>query len=96
MNGKQQFLKIKNIQKIFIEKLSKLGIQSKNYFSPIHVQDFYKKSFGYDYGDYPVTELISSMTAAIPFYTEMDTESQIYVAECVKRVLKEIENEVHF
>ncbi|HOO73996.1 MAG TPA: DegT/DnrJ/EryC1/StrS aminotransferase family protein [Tepiditoga sp.] len=93
---KTTIFKIKNIQKIFIEKLSKLGIQSKNYFSPIHVQDFYKKSFGYDYGDYPVTELISSMTAAIPFYTEMDTESQIYVAECVKRVLKEIENEVHF
>jgi len=92
---KTTILKIKNIQKIFIEKLSKLGVQSKNYFSPIHVQDFYKKSFGYDYGDYPVTELISSMTAAIPFYTEMDTESQIYVSECVKRVLKEIENEVH-
>jgi dTDP-4-amino-4,6-dideoxygalactose transaminase len=87
---------IKSIKKVlnkFIEKLNKKGIQSKNYFSPVHLQPFYKEKWNYGLGDLPVTELISSLTIAIPFYTSIDKRDQDTVYKKVLEVMEELENE---
>ncbi|GAB6188603.1 DegT/DnrJ/EryC1/StrS family aminotransferase [Marinitoga arctica] len=92
---KKQWKKIlKDIKKItykVIEELNKSGIQSKNYFSPIHLQKFYRDLYGYEEGDYPVTELISSLTIAIPFYTDLTIKEQEYVVKRIKIILDKFE-----
>lgn len=93
---KSLIYKIKEVHKLFLKKLNEKGIQSKNYFSPIHLQPFYKKLYGYEYGDYPITELISSLTVAIPFYSNISIQEQEYVVLKIKEVLEEIENEVSY
>ncbi|KAF2956580.1 DegT/DnrJ/EryC1/StrS family aminotransferase [Marinitoga sp. 38H-ov] len=82
---------IKNITYSVIDELNKNGVQSKNYFSPVHLQKFYRDLYGYKEGDYPVTELISSLTIAIPFYTEITIHEQKYVVEIIKDILDKFE-----
>ncbi len=74
-------------------KLSEKGVESKNYFYPVHLQPFYRKMFGYEEGNYPVTELISSLTFAIPFFSNISFEEQNYVYQTIAESLTEIKNE---
>jgi dTDP-4-amino-4,6-dideoxygalactose transaminase len=56
--------------------LGEAGIPSRPYFSPIHLQPFYARKFGYRRGDYPVTEAVSDCSLALPFSSVM-TEDQV-------------------
>jgi dTDP-4-amino-4,6-dideoxygalactose transaminase len=84
---------IKKVLNTLIKRLNKKGVQCKNYFSPVHLQPFYKKSWGYKSGDLPITELISSLTIAIPFYTSINKEDQNTVYKMIVETMGEIENE---
>ena len=52
------------------------GIVCGNYFTPIHLQPFYREMFGYKEGDFPVTEAVADRTIALPFYNEL-SEGQL-------------------
>ncbi len=80
----------KNDRDKVIEELSKKGIQSRNYFSPIHLQPFYVKEFDYKRGDFPVTEFISDRTISLPFYTEMKEEEVNYVVAELKEIISKL------
>lgn len=70
-----------------IEGLRGRGIQCGKYFSPIHLQPFYRELFGYKPGDFPVTESVAARTIALPFYNDL-TEDQIdYVVTALKALL---------
>ncbi len=73
--------------KVIVE-LAKRGIQSRNYFSPIHLQPFYVNEFGFKRGDFPITELISDRTISLPFYTTMKEEEVKYVVGALKEILR--------
>ena len=68
-----------------IKYLNKEGVQCKPYFTPIHLQPFYRKMFGYKEGDFPVTEDVTRRTIALPFFNNLK-EEQI---DCVVEKLKE-------
>lgn len=74
-----------------IRKLNARGVQSKAYFFPcIHLQAFYRESFGYQEGMFPVAEQISKEMVILPFFTEM-TETQVgYVKEVLEQSLSAI------
>jgi dTDP-4-amino-4,6-dideoxygalactose transaminase len=65
--------------------LKERGIPSRPYFSPIHMQSFYRENFGFQEGDFPVTEMVARSTLALPFFGNM-TEDQVDV---VCRALQE-------
>lgn len=73
-----------------IEKLAALGVESREYFSVIHLQPFYRKKFGFKKGDFPIAESISERTIALPFYTMMNEEEVDYVVESLKKALLEV------
>ena len=67
--------------------LQEKGIGCSNYFTPIHLQPFYVKEFGYRPGDFPVCEALSDRTIALPFHGLL-TESQVdYVCQTLKSLL---------
>ena len=55
-----------------ITGLKRHDIGASNYFPCIHLQPFYRETFGYEKGDYPVAETISERTLALPFYNTLD------------------------
>ncbi len=56
--------------------LAASGIPSRPYFTPIHLQPFYRKRFGFQRGDFPVTERLGDTSLALPFSSVM-TKSQV-------------------
>ena len=71
-----------------IEYLNQGGVQCKPYFTPIHLQSFYRKMFGYKDGDFPVTEDVSGRTIALPFFNNLKEEQIDYVVEKLKEGIK--------
>ncbi len=61
--------------------LAERGIPSRPYFTPIHLQPFYRQRFGYREGDFPATEAAGRSCLALPFYGSMPVEEVDYVCE---------------
>lgn len=72
---------------VILKKLKQKGIGCSNYFSPIHLQPFYKEMFGYNKGDFATTEKISERTIALPFYNDLKEEQIDYVCESLKKII---------
>jgi len=72
---------------LILAKLKEAGIGCSNYFTPIHLQPFYRKMFGYKKGDFPVTEEVSERTIALPFYNNLKEEQIVYVCESLRRII---------
>jgi len=69
-----------------VRRLGEAGIGCRPYFTPIHLQPFYRDRFGYGPGDLPVTERLGANSLALPFSSIM-TESQVdEVCERVKEL----------
>lgn len=69
------------------QHLEKKGIMTKIYFNPIHLKDFYRKTFSYKDGDLPTTEDLSKRVLTLPMYTDLTTKDMDYMIESVKEVL---------
>ena len=59
-----------------VRRLAAVGIPSRPYFTPIHLQPFYRDRFGYQRGAFPVTEYLGDVALALPFSSVM-TEAQV-------------------
>lgn len=72
-----------------MKRLLENEIGCRPYFTPIHLQPFYRREFGYKEGDFPVTEELGRTSIAIPFHNHL-TEAEIdYVATVIERALRE-------
>ena len=67
--------------------LREQGIGTNNYFSPVHLQGFYREQFGYKPGDFPVTEKVAARTIALPFYNRLSEKDQDLVIEVLKAAI---------
>lgn len=72
-------------------RLAEAGVPSRPYFTPIHLQPFYRTAFGYQPGDFPVTERLGEQSLALPFSSVMTEDQVDYVCEqvraCVSRAV---------
>jgi dTDP-4-amino-4,6-dideoxygalactose transaminase len=73
-----------------IEELEAMGIPSRPYFTPIHLQPFYMEKFGYKRGDFPVTEYLGDVSLALPFSGVMTEEQVDYVCEHLMKILNKL------
>ncbi len=72
--------------KTVIGKMGEKGIPVRAYFSPIHLQPYMREKFGYQEGDFPITEDLGKRGLALPFSSVM-TEAEV---ARVARVIGEI------
>ncbi|MGB9752243.1 MAG: polysaccharide biosynthesis protein [Roseiflexus castenholzii] len=71
-----------------MRQLAAAGIPSRPYFTPIHLQPFYRKRFGFRRGDFPVTERLGDTSLALPF-SGVVTEAQVdMVSERLRQSLE--------
>ncbi|QGP92693.1 GDP-perosamine synthase [Neomoorella glycerini] len=71
-----------------MQRLQAAGIGCRPYFTPIHLQPFYR-AFGYKEGDFPVTEAAGRTSIAIPFYNNLTAAEIDYVVETLEKALEE-------
>ena len=70
------------------QKLGKLGVPARPYFIPIHQQPYMVTRFGYQAGDFPITEDLGKRSLAIPFSSVMTEEQVDYVYQSIGDVIK--------
>ncbi|MGB7537481.1 MAG: DegT/DnrJ/EryC1/StrS family aminotransferase [Anaerolineales bacterium] len=71
-----------------IERLAQEKIPSRKYFSPIHLQSFYRERFGYQPGDFPVTERLGDQNLALPFSGVMTEDEVDTVCFALRKALE--------
>ena len=59
-----------------IGQLEARGVSTRPYFTPLHLQPFYRERFGFREGDFPITERVAMSTLAIPFSSRL-TDDQV-------------------
>jgi perosamine synthetase len=70
-----------------VRDLGQRGVPSKPYFPAIHLMSYYRETFGYREGQFPVCEDVASRSIALPFFPEM-TQGQVErVGETLREVL---------
>ncbi|MDO9546682.1 MAG: DegT/DnrJ/EryC1/StrS family aminotransferase [Pelolinea sp.] len=72
---------------VLANKLDIAGIPVRPYFLPIHLQPYMVDLFGYQSGDYPVTEDIGNRSIALPFSGIMTEEQVDLVCEKLSECL---------
>lgn len=68
-------------------RLADAGVPSRPYFTPIHLQPFYRQTFGYQPGDFAVTERLGEVSLALPFSGVMREEQVDYVCAQLRAAL---------
>jgi perosamine synthetase len=66
-----------------IGRLAELGVPSRPYFAPIHLQPYFRSRFGFKPGDFPVTERVAASTLALPFSSRLTDEDVRHVADAL-------------
>jgi perosamine synthetase len=72
---------------LIIHDLAEAGIPARPYFTPIHLQPFYREKFGFKPGDFPEAEAAGESIIALPFHTNMKAEEIEVVYKTLKDVL---------
>ncbi len=67
--------------------LQKKGIGVAVNYRPIHLLKYYKKTYGYKEGDFPVAEDIGKRTISLPLYPKLKNEEVLYVIKKVMEVV---------
>ena len=66
----------------FFNKMKKLGINLQVHYIPVHTQPFYKNKYGFELGDFPVSENFYDRVVSIPLYPSLtDAEVEKVVAD---------------
>jgi perosamine synthetase len=70
-----------------VARLEDQRIPSRTYFSPIHLQPYYRERFGYRPGDLPITERVAASTLALPFHGNMSDDDIACVVDALRFAL---------
>ncbi len=71
-----------------IGDLERVGVAARPYFSPLHLQPFYRTELGHGPGDFPVTERVAATTLALPFAADLGRDDVQYVAGALADVVQ--------
>jgi perosamine synthetase len=72
------------------KKLGELGIPARPYFLPIHLQPYMVSRFGYQVGDFPITENLGRRSLALPFSGVMAETQVDYVCQTLADVINNL------
>lgn len=71
-----------------MEELRVKGVGTQVHYIPVHTQPFYKNTYGYKEGDYPVAEKYYEQALSLPLYPLLKNEEVLKVIKIVKEVAK--------
>jgi dTDP-4-amino-4,6-dideoxygalactose transaminase len=70
-----------NIRDKLMRYLADSGIQTKVFFLPVHLTQFYRQKFGYEGGELPITEKVASEVLTLPMYPGLTHDEMDYIAQ---------------
>jgi len=73
----------------FFEKMNGEGINLQVHYIPIHLQPFYQKNYGFNTGEYPVSENFYNNELSLPIYPKLTNDEQDLVIEKIIQFINE-------
>ena len=70
-----------------LQKLGEKGIGVAVNYRAIHLLTYFKKTFGFKRGDFPVAEETGDRTISLPFYVKLSENEQKYVIHTLNKIL---------
>ena len=68
--------------------LSFKGIETSIHYEPVHLEPYYRKTFGFKEGDFPVAEKIGASIITMPLNLKMTADDQRYVIKHAVKILR--------
>ncbi|MBC2721495.1 DegT/DnrJ/EryC1/StrS aminotransferase family protein [Desulfosporosinus sp.] len=72
----------------FVEELKAENIGTSVHFIPLHMHPYYRDTFGYKAGDFPVAEDVFERIISLPLYPKMSMQDAQDVVDAVRRVIE--------
>ncbi|HEY8910356.1 MAG TPA: DegT/DnrJ/EryC1/StrS family aminotransferase, partial [Desulfosporosinus sp.] len=72
----------------FIEELKEEKIGTSVHFIPLHMHPYYRDTYGYKPGDFPVAEGVFERIISLPLYPRMSMQDAKDVVDAVKRIIE--------
>jgi dTDP-4-amino-4,6-dideoxygalactose transaminase len=82
---KLEMLKITRAE--FIETMRENGIGCSVHFIPLHLHPYYRKTYGYSPGDFPVATHVYDRIVSLPIYPKMTEEDVNFVIDNVLKII---------
>jgi len=73
----------------FIDKMIERGVAASVHWMPLHMHPYYRDSFGYAAGDFPVAAKVWSETISLPIFPGMTLEERAFVVRVVTDIARE-------
>ncbi|MBT7901080.1 MAG: UDP-4-amino-4,6-dideoxy-N-acetyl-beta-L-altrosamine transaminase, partial [Candidatus Marinimicrobia bacterium] len=71
----------------FFEKMKKAGINLQVHYIPIHLQPFYKKNYGFQQGDFPISERFYQNELSLPIYPDLSDKNVSLVIDSILEII---------
>jgi dTDP-4-amino-4,6-dideoxygalactose transaminase len=71
----------------FIELLKAAGISANVHYLPVHLFTYYRETFGFKPGDFPVAERLSAAEVTLPLYTRLTDDDVDDVIAAVRSIV---------
>jgi len=81
------FDKLKITKLEFFKKMKESGINLQVHYIPVHLQPFYQKNYGFNTGDYPVSESFYSNEVSLPIYPDLTTDDVSLVVNNIMEIV---------
>jgi perosamine synthetase len=72
----------------FIGELAAENISTSVHFIPLHLHPYYRQTYGYQHGDFPVSSREYSRIVSLPIYSRMTDDDAQDVTSAVKRAVR--------
>jgi dTDP-4-amino-4,6-dideoxygalactose transaminase len=86
----ESMLKINRSQ--FIDALRAENLGTSVHFIPVHLHPYYRETFGYKRGDYPVTESVYDRLISLPLFPHMNIQDVQDTIKAVERIVRYYRN----
>jgi perosamine synthetase len=74
-----------------VGELASRGVPARPYFSPLHLQPLYRSQFGFQPGDFPVTERVAASTLALPYSSRLSEDDVDHVATSLAEAVRALD-----
>ena len=81
------FDKLKITKSEFFEEMKKIEINLQVHYIPVHLQPFYQKNYGFNLGDFPVSESFYKNEVSLPIYPDLTTDDVSLVLNNIMEII---------
>jgi dTDP-4-amino-4,6-dideoxygalactose transaminase len=81
------FKKLSLLKVEFFEKMKESGINLQVHYIPIHMQPFYRKNYGFQKGDFAVSENFYHKEVSLPIYPDLSNKDVSLVIDSILGII---------